>query len=127
MLRGVARGRCVRCGGQMTSHEMPFTLDRLGVIMEGDRDDPAEAMGVLNPASCRDRAGRLLLFPRVVAAGNLSRIGRATVRFAGELPVGVERHGYALEPTEGFERNADTAGAEDPRVTYIAALDRYVL
>jgi beta-1,2-mannobiose phosphorylase / 1,2-beta-oligomannan phosphorylase len=105
----------------------PFALERLGVVMEGTREDPAEAMGVLNPASCRDRAGDLLLFPRVVAAGNYSRIGRARVRFAGGLPIGVERQGYALEPTEGFERNTDTAGVEDPRVTFLPALDRYVL
>jgi predicted GH43/DUF377 family glycosyl hydrolase len=107
--------------------DIPFALQRLGVVMEGNRDDPAEALGVLNPASCRDRTGRLLLFPRVVAAKNFSRIGRAEVRFADGAPVGVERRGYALEPTEEFERNADTAGVEDPRVTFIPALDRYVM
>src|SRR5690349_2483383 len=109
------------------SQEMPFALERLGTIMEGDRDDPAEALGVLNPACCRDREGRLLLFPRAVAAGNYSRIGRAAVRFAGGGPAGVTRQGYALEPDEAFERNADTAGVEDPRVTFVAALDRYLM
>src|SRR5688572_20914136 len=107
--------------------ETPFALERLGIIMEGERHDPAEALGVLNPASCRDREGRLILFPRVVAAGNYSRIGRAEVRFKAGVPVGVTRQGYALEPDEAFERNADTAGVEDPRVTYIAALDRYLM
>jgi predicted GH43/DUF377 family glycosyl hydrolase len=109
------------------SQEMPFALERLGMIMEGDRDDPAESLGVMNPASCRDREGRLLLFPRVVAAGNYSRIGRAAVRFTEGVPVGVARQGYALEPDEAFERNADTAGVEDPRVTFIATLDRYLM
>ncbi len=102
-------------------------MERLGVVMDGDQDNPDEAMGVLNPASCRDRAGHLILFPRIVAAGNFSRVGRAAVRFAGGVPVGVERQGYALEPTEGFERNSATAGVEDPRVTFIAALDCYVM
>src|SRR3954468_1896114 len=109
------------------SQESPFALERLGIIMEGDHSDPAEALGGLNPASCRDREGRLMLFPRVVAAGNYSRIGRAEVRFAEGIPVGVARQGFALEPTEAFECNTDTAGVEDPRVTYIAALDRYVM
>jgi beta-1,2-mannobiose phosphorylase / 1,2-beta-oligomannan phosphorylase len=106
---------------------MPFRLERLGVVMVGTPKDPDEAMGVLNPASCRDRAGNLLLFPRMVAAGNYSRIGRALVQFTDGVPIGVKRQGYALEPTEGFECNADTAGVEDPRVTYVAALNRYVM
>jgi predicted GH43/DUF377 family glycosyl hydrolase len=111
----------------MTAIGIPFALERRGVVMVGDPNNPDEAMGVLNPASCRDRAGDLILFPRIVAAGNYSRIGRAKVRFTDGVPVGVERQGYVLEPTEGFERNVDTAGVEDARVTYLPALDRYVL
>lgn len=111
----------------MSAADRPFALRRLGQIMEGDPDDSKEALGVLNPACARDRAGALLLYPRVVAAKNYSRIGLARVRFDGERPVGVERLGYVLEPDEAFEHNADTAGVEDPRVTYIAAIDRYVL
>ncbi len=107
--------------------ERPFQLQRLGTIMAGDPANPDEAMGVLNPASCRDRDGELLLFPRVVAAGNYSRIGLARVCFRDGEPIGVERRGYALEPTEGFERNARTAGVEDPRIVFVAALDRYVM
>src|SRR5689334_6007289 len=109
------------------SREMPFALERLGIIMEGERHNPDEALGVLNPASCRDREGRLILFPRAVAAGNYSRIGRAEVQFKGGVPIGVTRQGYALEPDEAFERNTATAGVEDPRVTFIAALDRYLM
>ncbi len=105
----------------------PFALERLGTIMEGDLSNPDEAWGVLNPACCRGRDGELYLFPRTVAEGNLSRIGLARVRFAGDDPVGVERMGYALEPTEGFERNERTAGTEDARVSYVAAIDRYVM
>ncbi len=105
----------------------PFQLHRLRTIMVGDPANPDEAWGVLNPACCRDRAGELLLYPRIVAGNNYSRIGLARVRFEDGEPVEVERLGYALEPTEGFERNANTAGVEDPRVVFIAALDRFVM
>jgi predicted GH43/DUF377 family glycosyl hydrolase len=105
----------------------PFQLERLGTIMEGDPANPDEALGVLNPAACRGRDGELYLYPRVVAAGNYSRVGLARVRFEDDEPVGVERMGYALEPAEGFERNTRTAGVEDARVTFVAAIDRYVM
>ena len=106
---------------------VPFRLHRLGIVMTSDPGNSDEAWGVLNPACCRDRDGTLLLFPRIVAVKNFSRIGLARVRFAAEEPIGVERLGYALEPTEDFERNATTAGVEDPRVVYVAALDRFVM
>ncbi len=108
--------------------EKPFGVARLGVIMTGDTQNPDEAWGVLNPACARGRDGELYLFPRVVAANNLSRVGIARVRFDewGD-PADVERLGYALEPTESYERNAQTAGCEDPRVTFIPELDRYVM
>jgi predicted GH43/DUF377 family glycosyl hydrolase len=105
----------------------PFALERLGVIMSADPANPEEAWGVLNPAAARGRDGALYLYPRVVAAGNVSRIGLARVAFAGDEPVGVERLGYALEPTERYEQNERTRGCEDPRVTFIAALDCYVM
>ena len=68
---------------------IPFQMRRLGVIMRGDADNPDEALGVLNPATARAPDGRLYLFPRVVAAGNYSRIGIAEVIFdaAGD-PIG---------------------------------------
>ena len=111
----------------MNATDRPFALRRLGQIMAGNPADPNEALGVLNPACARDRAGALLLYPRVVGVGNYSRVGLARVRFDGDRPVGVERLGYALEPDELFERNHETAGVEDPRVTFIPALDRYVM
>ena len=96
--------------------------------MTPDPADPREAEGVLNPACARSSAGKLVLFPRVVAAGNFSRIGRATVTFdeAGR-PTGVQRDGYALEPAEPYERNPVTAGVEDPRITTIPALGLHVM
>jgi beta-1,4-mannooligosaccharide phosphorylase len=55
---------------------------------------------VLNPAAARGRDGELYLFPRLVAEGNYSRIGRARVRFDDGRPDGVERLGVALEPVD---------------------------
>ncbi len=105
-----------------------FQMRRLGVIMRGDPSNAEEALGVLNPAIARASDGKLYLFPRVVAAGNYSRIGIAEVIFDGAGdPVRVERRGYALEPTESYERNTHTAGCEDPRITYIAPLQRYLM
>jgi predicted GH43/DUF377 family glycosyl hydrolase len=107
---------------------MPFQMQRLGVIMRGDTHNPDEALGVLNPATARAPDGKLYMFPRVVAAGNYSRVGIAEVIFdaAGD-PTNVERRGYALEPTESYERNARTAGCEDPRITYVEPLHRYLM
>jgi beta-1,2-mannobiose phosphorylase / 1,2-beta-oligomannan phosphorylase len=100
-----------------------YKLERLGVVMERDESDPREAWGVLNPASARGRDGELYLFPRLVAQGNYSRIGRARVVFADGHPTGVERLGIALEPKESWE----SKGVEDPRVTLLAALGLWVM
>jgi predicted GH43/DUF377 family glycosyl hydrolase len=107
---------------------MSFQMQRLGVIMRGDIHNPDEVLGVLNPATARAPDGKLYMFPRVVAAGNYSRIGIAEVIFdARGDPTGVERCGYALVPTESYEQNARTAGCEDSRITYVEPLHRYVM
>jgi predicted GH43/DUF377 family glycosyl hydrolase len=64
-----------------------------------------------------------------VAAGNYSRIGMARVIFdAAGRPVDVERLGFALEPSAPYElRGAGEGGCEDPRITFIPALDLYVM
>jgi predicted GH43/DUF377 family glycosyl hydrolase len=100
-----------------------YTLERLGVVMEPDPDDPREAWGVLNPASARGPAGNVYLFPRLVAEGNYSRVGRARVLFDAGVPVGVERLGVALEPREPWEEK----GVEDPRITFVEKLGRYLM
>jgi beta-1,2-mannobiose phosphorylase / 1,2-beta-oligomannan phosphorylase len=106
----------------------PYRLERLGVVMEPLPGEPREAEGVLNPASARGRDGELYLFPRLVARGNYSRIGRARVRFdEGGTPSGVERLGVVLEPDEAWEQNPVTAGVEDPRITFVESLDAYVM
>lgn len=104
-------------------------MERLGIVMEPLAGEPTEAWGVLNPAVARGRDGSLYLFARVVAEGNYSRIGMARVMAdAAGRPVGVERLGIALEPTAPYERRQDGQdGCEDPRITFVPALDCYVM
>jgi predicted GH43/DUF377 family glycosyl hydrolase len=106
-----------------------FHLKRFGQIMEPEAGNPHEAEGVLNPAAVRGPDGQLYLFPRLVAAGNLSRIGIARVRFddAGD-PCGVERLGIALEPEAEYELVPHGGGGcEDPRITFLEPLRLYVM
>lgn len=109
--------------------EPGFTIRRLGVIARPESANPREAWGILNPGAARGRDGQLYLFPRVVAEGNYSRIALARVLFdAAGRPAGMERLGYALEPTEPYESNPKSGGGcEDARVTYLRPLDLYVM
>jgi predicted GH43/DUF377 family glycosyl hydrolase len=88
----------------------------------------SESEGVLNPASARSKAGELLLFPRDVSSGNVSRIGLCRARFEGDR-VSFVRDGFVLEPAAPYERRTEPGGygCEDPRVTYVAALERYLM
>ncbi|HEY1900598.1 MAG TPA: hypothetical protein VGG49_12475 [Steroidobacteraceae bacterium] len=105
-----------------------FDLERLGQIMEPQAGNPYELEGVLNPGAARGPDGRLYLFPRLVARGNYSRIGIARVNFDPDgIPIGVERLGIALEPEADYERRADGGGCEDPRITFVEPLKRYVM
>ena len=106
-----------------------FKLQRLGLMMEPEPGNPQEVEGVLNPAAARGPDGQLYLFPRLVAKGNYSRIGIAQVRFneAGD-PAGVDRLGIALEPEADYERRpGGGGGCEDPRVTFVEPLQRYLM
>ena len=106
-----------------------FKLQRLGMVMEPEPGNPQEIEGVLNPAVARAPDGELYLFPRLVARGNYSRIGIARVRFneVGD-PAGVERLGIALEPEADYERRPDdSGGCEDPRITFVEPLRRYMM
>jgi predicted GH43/DUF377 family glycosyl hydrolase len=100
-----------------------YVLERLGIVMERDPTDPNEAWGVLNPAAARNHAGALYLFPRLVAEQDYSRIGRALVAFEDGVPIGVERHGVALEPRDPWE----SKGVEDPRITHVDELGLYLM
>jgi predicted GH43/DUF377 family glycosyl hydrolase len=103
-------------------------LQRMGVVMEPQPGNPQEVEGVLNPAAARGPDGELYLFPRLVARGNYSRIGIARVRFdqAGD-PAGVERLGIALEPEADYELRPGGGGCEDPRITFVEPLQRFLM
>lgn len=107
--------------------EVPYRLTRLTTIMTPEPGNPFEVEGVLNPASGRGRDGRLYLLPRLVAAGNVSRIGLAEVELTDGVPTGVTRRGIALGPDELWEHGAHSAGVEDPRVTFIPLLGLHVM
>ena len=119
-----------RTGSTMTTAIARFdaTVRRLGTVLEPD-GDPEEAEGVLNPACVRARTGELLLYPRSVAAGNVSRVGLLR-NTGGGGNVRFDRLGYALEPHEAYERRTPGSGGmgcEDPRVTFVPVLDRFMM
>jgi predicted GH43/DUF377 family glycosyl hydrolase len=111
----------------VTLATIPFALTRLGAVMSPLAGEPFEAEGVLNPGSGRTPDGRLHLLPRLVAAGNVSRVGLAEVVVRDGAPVGVERRGVVLAPDEGWERGTGHAGVEDPRVTWVPSLGLHVM
>lgn len=106
---------------------VPYRLTRVGVVMTPAAGDPNEAEGVLNPASGRGPDGTLYLLPRMVAEGNVSRVGLARVVIEDGVPTGVEREGVVLEPDRGWERGVGNAGVEDPRTTWIETLGLHVM
>lgn len=106
---------------------LDFNVERLGVIMRAEPDQPHEAWGVLNPGGVRSPDGAMHLFPRLIAEGNYSRIGHARVTFFNDAPESVERLGIALEPHEPYEVSAGGGGVEDSRVVYVAQLKMYVM
>lgn len=83
---------------------------------------------MLNPAATRLRDGTLQIYPRMVAQGNVSRIGSFRSR---DCSGGQELDfcGFALEPEAPYELRDVPGGygCEDPRVTYVAQLDRYLM
>lgn len=99
---------------------------RLGLVLEPD-GSPTEAGGVLNPAATRAPGRELLLYPRDVAIGNISRIG-AVLTSQTKNGFDVERLGFALQPEARYEVRARPGyGCEDPRVTYVPVLESYVM
>ncbi|HEV3157510.1 MAG TPA: hypothetical protein VGZ00_09225 [Candidatus Baltobacteraceae bacterium] len=105
--------------------EFETRVTRLGIVVEPS-GDPHEIEGVLNPGSARTRDEKLLLYPRFVAEGNVSRVG--IVEADADRRV-FRRMGLALEPQEVFELHNPPRGygCEDPRVTFIPVLDAYVM
>lgn len=111
----------------VTIASLASRVTRLGVVLEPN-GDASEAEGVLNPGAARTRNGTLLLYPRVVGAGNCSCVGMVEVNGTLDAPV-YQRIGMALSPEAVYElRDArDGQGCEDPRVTFVAMLDLYVM
>ncbi len=114
-----------------TASAIPYDIRRLGVLMAPDPRHPEEAEGVLNPAVATDAEGRVWMFPRLVAEGNYSRIGRVEVELEpdgrGAVPRRVRRDGIALEPERTWESGGRHGGTEDPRITRIDALGLFVM
>jgi beta-1,2-mannobiose phosphorylase / 1,2-beta-oligomannan phosphorylase len=112
-----------------TGTEARWTLEHLGIVMEPDLTNPCEAGGVLNPAAARGPDGRLYLLPRLVEAGNYSRIGLARVITNRlRVPSRVERMGVVLEPEAPYELNVrSVGGVEDARVAYFKPWKRYLM
>jgi len=109
------------------SSHVPYALSRLGVVMTPDPDDPHEVEGVLNPGSGRAPDGSLYLLPRLVAAGNVSRVGLAAVKTSAGVPVGVHREGVVLQPDAAWEQGVAHGGVEDPRTTWLADLGLHLM
>jgi beta-1,2-mannobiose phosphorylase / 1,2-beta-oligomannan phosphorylase len=106
---------------------LAVSFERLGIVLASD-GSAFEAEGVLNPGITRDRDGRLLMYPRAVASGNVSRIGLSRGTELSDA-VTFERIGFALEPEMDYEMRPGPGGhgCEDARVTFIPLLDRYVM
>ena len=100
---------------------------RLGIAVAPTGSD-ADSEGTINPACARTRDGALVLLPRTVAPGNVSRVARCTAAWSGD-DVTFARDGFALEPDALYERRTAPGGygCEDPRVTFVPVLDRYLM
>jgi beta-1,2-mannobiose phosphorylase / 1,2-beta-oligomannan phosphorylase len=95
------------------------TIERKGVVVQPD-GDANEVEGVLNPASTRALTGELLLYPRCVARGNISRIGLMKGRTRGDRVL-FERLGFALEPAMAYT----AFGPSGPRIVFALSADGY--
>ncbi len=105
--------------------DVNVSVERLGVALEPNGHF-SESAGIINPATARDRQGQLLIYPRMVAQGNVSRIGLVRAIQNGQNYL-FERLGFALEPESLYELRNGGHGCEDPRVTFIPVLDKYIM
>ena len=103
-------------------------FERLGIILKPN-ELMYERLGVLNPASARLRDGTLQLYPRMVAPGNISSIGSFRVQEHPDGTLVAGHCSFVLEPTAPYELRDQPGGygCEDPRVTFIPVIDRYVM
>ncbi len=107
--------------------DVAVSCERLGIVLAPDGSEQ-EAEGILNPGVVRDASGSLLLYPRMVAPGNVSRIGLVRVNEA-EGPHRYERLGVVLEPSHAEELRSIPGGygCEDARVTFVPTLGKYIM
>jgi len=107
--------------------QLDVRVDRLGLVLQPD-GEPSESGGILNPAAARTPGRELLLYPRCVAEGNISRVGTVRVRAQRANGFDAERLNFALEPEAPYElRPQPGYGCEDPRVTFLPVLESYVM
>src|SRR5664280_348670 len=106
----------------VTSEDFPYEMTRAGVVMRPDLNEPYEVEGVLNPSVVWSPDGHLVMFPRVVAQGNWSRIAAADVVTTDGVPTSVVRRGIVLEPDRTWEHGTThgprTAVATSPDLTH---------
>lgn len=105
----------------------PYRLERVGIVMRPDLSDPHQVEGVLNPAAAVHPDGRVLMYPRLVAKGNRSRIGVGEVTLTDGVPTGFDLDEILLAPDQGWEHGSDHGGVEDPRLTFIEPLGLWVM
>jgi predicted GH43/DUF377 family glycosyl hydrolase len=100
---------------------------RLGVVLKPTAT--RGRLGMLNPACARLRDDTLQIYPRMVAPGNVSRIGSFSGLECPDETLELDFCGFALEPEAPYELNDSPKGhgCEDPRVTFVQAIDRYVM
>ncbi|HEY1428687.1 MAG TPA: hypothetical protein VGF18_03880 [Candidatus Tumulicola sp.] len=111
---------------QASAQDLDVKVERLGPVLEPN-GSAEETCGILNPAAARAPGGELLLYPRCVADGNISRVGIVRVDPV-EGKFDVKRLDYALVPEAEYElRPQPGYGCEDPRVTYVPVLESYVM
>ena len=110
-----------------TIDDFPYEMTRAGVVMRPEPGNPYEVEGVLNPAAAWSPDGRLVLFPRVVAEGNWSRIAAADVVLTDGTPTSVVRRSIVLAADRSWEHGTSHGGVEDPRMTWIGELGLYVM
>jgi predicted GH43/DUF377 family glycosyl hydrolase len=103
-------------------------FERLGIVLKPN-ELMYERLGVLNPASARLRDGTLQLYPRMVAPGNISSIGSFRVEEHPDGTLVAGHCSFVLEPAAPYELRDQPGGygCEDPRVTFIPAIDHYVM
>ncbi|MBV8148884.1 MAG: glycosidase [Candidatus Eremiobacteraeota bacterium] len=112
----------------MTQDDLHPNFSRSNVVLKLDANVDARTV-ILNPACARITDGSLQLYPRMVAPGNVSRIGSFRAQEVSGGTVEFEFRGYALEPQAEYELRSEPGGygCEDPRVTFVPALACYVM